>query len=113
MDAAPAAASAEGSVKLREQPKPVSAPAPITVNAMRAKAAVAADTENGYDARPPATVQDTSVRNDWLKRIRELMAQGDRDAARRSLLEYRARYPDATIPADLQPLLATPPAKTP
>ena len=111
MQTAPAATSAEGTVKLREQAKP--APAPVTVNAMRAKAAVAADTENGYDARPPATVQDTSVRNDWLKRIRELMAQGDRDGARGSLQEYRARYPDATIPADLQPLLATPPAKTP
>lgn len=117
MDATPAAASAKGSVELREQPKPApaSAPAPVTVNAMRAKAAAAtsADTENGYDARPPATVQDTSVRNDWLKRIRELMAQGDRDGARSSLQEYRTRYPDATIPADLQPLLATPPAKTP
>lgn len=81
------------------------------MNAMRAK--TADDTENGYDARPPATVQDTSVRNDWLKRIRELMAQGDHDGARSSLQEYRARYPDVAIPADLQPLLATPPAKTP
>jgi hypothetical protein len=71
------------------------------------------DTENGYDARPPATVQDSSVRADWLKRIRELVTQGDRDGARRSLQEYKARYPEATIPADLQPLLATPPAKTP
>lgn len=88
-----------------------SAPAPVTANAMRAKAAVAVDTENGYDARPPATVQDISVRNDWLKRIRELMTQGDRDGARSSLQEYRTRYPEATIPADLQALLATPPAK--
>ncbi len=109
MEAAPAAASAEGAVKPREQPKS----APVTVNAMRAKAAATADTESGYDARPPATVQDTSVRNDWLKRIRELMAQGDRDGARSSLQEYKTRYPDATIPADLQPLLAAPPAKTP
>ena len=81
------------------------------MNAMRAK--TAGDTENGYDTRPPATVQDTSVRNDWLKRIRELMAQGDRDGARSSLLEYKTRYPDATIPSDLQPLLAPPPTKTP
>ena len=106
MEPAPAAAPAEGAVKLREQSKS----APVTVNAMRAKAA--ADTENGYDTRPPATVQDASVRNDWLKRIRELMTQGDRDGARSSLQEYKARYPDAAIPADLQPLLA-PPAKTP
>lgn len=101
------AAAAEGGVKSREQQK-TAAPA---MNAMRAK--TADNTENGYDARPPATVQDTSVRNDWLKRIRELMAQGDRDGARSSLQEYRTRYPDATIPSDLQPLLAPPPTKTP
>ncbi len=109
MEAAPAAAPAEGMAKSREQPKP--APASVTVSATRAKAAEG--TENGYDARPPATVQDSSVRSDWLKRIRELMAQGDRDGARSSLLEYKSRYPEATIPADLQPLLAAPPAKTP
>ena len=80
-------------------------------NAMRAKAQ--AETENGYDARPPATVQDANVRADWLKRIRELMAQGDRDGARRSLQEYKSRYPETAIPADLQPLLAPPPVKTP
>ncbi len=83
-----------------------------TVNATQAR--VAADNvENGFDARPPATVQDASVRNDWLKRIRELVAKGDRDAARASLREYRSRYPDIPVPADLQPLLATPPTKSP
>ena len=91
--------------------EPAASVAVPAINAMRAQKT--ADTEDGYDARPPATVQDANVRTDWLKRIRELMAQGDRTGARSSLQEYKTRYPDATIPADLQPLLAPPPAKTP
>ncbi|PNS07954.1 hypothetical protein Lysil_2130 [Lysobacter silvestris] len=104
--AAPAAVPAESAAKAREAKTATPA-----MNAMRVQSA--ADTENGYDARPPATVQDSNVRSDWLKRIRELMAQGDRDGARSSLQEYKTRYPDATIPADLQPLLAAPPPKSP
>lgn len=107
--AAPAGAAAMANDAARSR----EAKSTAAVNAMRAKAAPDVEIENGYDARPPATVQDASVRNDWLKRIRELVANGDREGARASLQEYKSRYPDATIPADLQPLLASPPAKTP
>jgi len=66
--------------------------------------------ENGYDARPPATADDASVRDAWLQRIRTLLANGKREEARRSLAEYHARFPATPVPDDLRPLLpATPP----
>ncbi len=57
------------------------------------------------DDEPPASADSPEVREAWLKRVRELVTQGDRDAARDSLREYRRRYPDAAIPDDLRPLL--------
>jgi hypothetical protein len=58
------------------------------------------------DDEPPASADSPEVREAWLKRVRELVTQGDRDAARDSLREYRRRYPDAAIPDDLRPLLS-------
>lgn len=57
---------------------------------------------------PPATADAPAVREAWLRRIGELARQGQREAARASLEEFRRRYPDATVPPALRELL--PPA---
>ena len=53
---------------------------------------------------PPATADDPAVRDAWLARIRELVRNGDTDAARESLRTFRARYPKYVLPDDLRPL---------
>ncbi|QNN47095.1 hypothetical protein H9L17_02720 [Thermomonas brevis] len=53
---------------------------------------------------PPATADSPEVREAWLRRIGELMRKGKTDEARASLTEFRRRYPDATLPAELRPL---------
>lgn len=65
-------------------------------NTMDAPAALSVD----EDARlPPAQ---------WLQHIRQRLQAGDADGARASLQRFHARYPDAAIPDDLQPLLPSP-----
>lgn len=56
------------------------------------------------DDVPPATMASPAARDAWLKRIRQLQQQGDLDAARASLAEFRRRYPQATLPSDLREL---------
>lgn len=58
-----------------------------------------------FDQAPPASADSPEVRAAWLARIRELVAEGDFEAARESLLEFRRRYARAQIPHDLRPLL--------
>ncbi len=58
-----------------------------------------------FDQAPPASADSPEVRAAWLARIRELVAEGDFDAARESLLEFLRRYPRAQVPHDLRPLL--------
>jgi hypothetical protein len=70
-------------------------------------AAAAADRaadEPGEDV-PPATADSPAVRDAWLQRIRELVAAGERDAARTSLQEFVRRHPDQPLPDDLRQLL--------
>ncbi|HVI26471.1 MAG TPA: hypothetical protein VM576_09790 [Xanthomonadaceae bacterium] len=70
-------------------------------------AAVAADRaadEPDADV-PPATADAPAVRAAWLQRIRELVADGELDAARASLREFVRRHPDQALPDDLRPLL--------
>ncbi len=57
------------------------------------------------DDQPPASADSPQVQQAWLKRVRALMAQGQRDAARDSLREYQRRYPKALLPDDLRALL--------
>lgn len=60
---------------------------------------------------PVASRVDEDARlppSQWLTRIRQRMNAGDTDGARASLQRFRARYPDAAIPEDLQPLLPSP-----
>lgn len=53
------------------------------------------------DEAPPATVDSPDVQQAWLSRIRELLADGQVDAARDSAAEFRRRYPDVKLPADI------------
>jgi hypothetical protein len=53
---------------------------------------------------PPATADSPEVRDAWLARIRELLRDGDPDAARESLRAFRARYPHHRLPDDLRAL---------
>ncbi|MGH8033445.1 MAG: hypothetical protein ACREO8_14065 [Luteimonas sp.] len=57
------------------------------------------------DDQPPASFDLPQVREAWLSRTRQLLADGRDAAARDSLREYARRYPDAAIPDDLRPLL--------
>lgn len=63
-----------------------------------------ANTDAPLDDVPPATMASPAARDAWLKRIRQLHQQGDLDAARASLAEFRRRYPQATLPPDLRDL---------
>ncbi len=59
---------------------------------------------------PPATADAPEVREAWLRRIGELQREGRIAEARASLAEFRRRYPDAVLPAELR-ALETPAAK--
>lgn len=53
---------------------------------------------------PPATMNAPAARDAWLRRIGELQQQGRIDEAKASLAEFRRRYPDAVLPAELRKL---------
>ncbi|HST46105.1 MAG TPA: hypothetical protein VLK29_12885 [Luteimonas sp.] len=57
-----------------------------------------------FDDQPPASVDSPDVRRAWLVRITELLEDEQYDAARASLAEFRRRYPDDAVPAELAPL---------
>jgi resuscitation-promoting factor RpfA len=57
------------------------------------------------DDQPPASADSPQVQEAWLRRVRQLVAEGRIDAARDSLREYQHRYPKATLPDDLHALL--------
>lgn len=63
--------------------------------------AKAADDEEDV---PPATMDAPAARDAWLRRIGELQQQGRIDDAKASLAEFRRRYPDAILPAELRKL---------
>ena len=71
-----------------------------------ATAAAVADAPD--DEVPPATLDAPGVREAWLRRIGELLAEGRTDEARESLAVFRKRYPDAVLPPELQPLEPSP-----
>lgn len=57
------------------------------------------------DDQPPASADSPQVQQAWLRRVRQLVAEGQLDAARDSLHEYQRRYPRAVLPDDLRALL--------
>lgn len=58
----------------------------------------------GSDAgdEPPAYANSPQVREAWLRRIRELIAEGNLQRAHDSLDEFKRRYPDHALPEDLK-----------
>lgn len=66
--------------------------------------------QGGFDDSPPVSADSTEFRQAWLQRIRNHLANGEQNAARNSLQEFRRRYPDIELPADLQTLASTLPA---
>ena len=69
-----------------------------------AAAANAAGGDEPSEDVPPATADAPAVREAWLQRIRELLAEGRSEDARASLKEFLHRYPDARLPDDLRAL---------
>ena len=59
----------------------------------------AAETADGL-----GTADSPAVRDAWLRRIGELLAEGKADDAKASLAEFRRRYPEATLPPELRTL---------
>ncbi|MEJ7747514.1 MAG: hypothetical protein WKF61_12380, partial [Luteimonas sp.] len=70
--------------------------------AMRDAAAAAEGSEEGFDERPPNTADSPEVRQAWLQRIRELIADGEAETARDSLQEFKRRHPGVVLPDDLR-----------
>ena len=92
---------------------PDSAPQAFSHEASGMDAAAAADAaaEGGVsravlDEEPPATADSPQVQEAWLQRIRELLSDGETDAARNSLAEFRRRYPKYVLPEDLRRFVA-------
>ena len=112
--ATPAAAAAEASLPRESAatvaPVAAAIPAPPPKAQPTASAATAAPQEAPIadDDVPPATVDAPGVRDAWLRRIGELVAEGRMDEARESLSVFRRRYPDAVLPPELQALEAPP-----
>jgi hypothetical protein len=93
-------------------PAPAAAKARGANDAQQAQRAFATQADAPVEDVPPATADSPDVRNAWLRRIGELMQEGKLDLARASLAEFRRRYPDAAVPAELR-LLEPPPAPDP
>lgn len=77
-----------------------------SANQARERAAAKARAEPQFaepdeEVVPPATADSPAVRDAWLQRIRELVRDGQLDAARESLKAFRTRYPGHAIPDDL------------
>jgi hypothetical protein len=104
---APQAASAPAAAKVAGEPAQRAA-----ANALRAADAAQAARERAEpefaepdeEVVPPATTESPAVRDAWLQRIRELVRDGQLDAARESLKAFRNRYPGHAIPDDLHAL---------
>lgn len=62
---------------------------------------------------PPAYADSPPVREAWLRRVRELIAEGHRQEAHDSLDEFKRRYPDYALPQDLRDFEKTRPEPAP
>ena len=73
----------------------------ITVTGTRVERDTAGFQDHAIDDQPPATADSPAVQRAWLQQIRELVADGEVEAARESLAEFKRRYPHYALPADL------------
>lgn len=78
--------------------------------AARAAAADVQAFEMADDEAPPVSMDMPAARQAWLRRIIELLDQGETQNARESLAEFRRRYPNATLPPRLDALEKAKPA---
>ena len=78
--------------------------------AARAAAADVQAFEMADDEAPPVSMDMPAARQAWLRRIIELLDQGETQNARESLAEFRRRYPNATLPPRLDALETAKPA---
>ena len=78
--------------------------------AARAAAADVQAFEMADDEAPPVSMDMPAAREAWLRRIIELLDQGETQNARESLAEFRRRYPNATLPPRLDALEKAKPA---
>lgn len=74
-------------------------------NAEKADDADALRFEQAMDEAPPASFATPETRDEWLRRIRELVRENRVDDARESLREFRRRHPGHVLPEDLKALL--------
>ncbi|MCL1633987.1 hypothetical protein M2650_04935 [Luteimonas sp. SX5] len=63
---------------------------------------VDADSASDAGDEPPAYANSPEVREAWLRRVRELIAEGNLQQAHDSLHEFQRRYPGQPLPDDLQ-----------
>ncbi len=96
--AASRAQQAAGSAELRREPQSFE-DIPI----------VDADSASDAGDEPPAYANSPEVREAWLRRVRELIAEGNLQQAHDSLHEFQRRYPDQPLPEDLQRFQQTKP----
>lgn len=73
----------------------------ITVTGTRVERDSAGFHDHAIDDQPPATADSPAVQRAWLQQIRELVAEGEFEAARESLAEFKRRYPHYALPDDL------------
>ena len=78
--------------------------------AARAAAADVQAFEMADDEAPPVSMDMPAAREAWLRRIIELLDQGETQNASESLAEFRRRYPNATLPPRLDALEKAKPA---
>ncbi len=99
-DAAPAIAA---KAAMATRPRQAAAQTPEAHNEVQMAADAGFVDDPGEDV-PPATADSPAVRDAWLRRIGELLAQGKRQEAKASLAEFRRRYPAAVLPPALHAL---------
>lgn len=82
----------------------------VAATAARPQGWVDADaTPNAGNNMPLPEADDATLSAEWIKRMREALERGDQREARSLLKQYRARFPDQQLPADLS-VLETPPS---
>ncbi|TKR32961.1 hypothetical protein FCE95_01155 [Luteimonas gilva] len=108
-----AAASAQESERMQKAAEAVSAQRAKTIESPEVSRREAQAQKQAADAdidiagsddgdEPPAYANSPQVREAWLRRIRELIAEGNLQQAHDSLDEFQRRYPDQPLPEDLK-----------
>lgn len=95
------AAGAAQRAKSIAAPQPASAEAPLQRREQESTEDIEIVGADDSGDEPPAYANSPQVREAWLQRIRELIAEGSLQQAHDSLHEFQRRYPDQPLPEDL------------